>query len=221
VSLSLHLTLINRLRAYFFAGILVTAPVGITFYLAWLFIDFVDRSVKSLVPNIYAGLPGISIPGIGLLAALLGFTLIGALTAGFVGRLVVRLNDAVLAKLPVARGVYSAIKQILETVLAKKSNAFREAVLVEYPRKGVWTLGFLAGEAAPSIARAAGDQMAEKGEMESGGGLVAVFIPTTPNPTSGFLMFFPKADIRPLPIAVEDGLKYVVSCGVVMPEERG
>jgi uncharacterized membrane protein len=207
---SFHLTLMSRIRAYFLAGILVTAPVGITFYLAWLFIDAVDRGVKALVPNIYADLPGISIPGIGLVAALVGFTLIGALTAGFVGRMIVRLNDLVLARLPVARGIYGAIKQILETVLAKKSNAFREAVLVEYPRKGVWTLGFLAGDAAPSIARAAGE-----GEM------VAVFIPTTPNPTSGFLMFFAKGEIRPLPIAVEDGLKYVVSCGVVMPGERG
>jgi uncharacterized membrane protein len=196
-----------KLRTYFFAGILITAPVSLTIYLAWLFITFVDERVFSVIPQQYnpeTYLP-FSIPGIGLLLALIGLTLIGALTAGILGRAVNHLFEGVLNRLPVIRSLYGAIKQIMETVLANKSAAFRECVLIEYPRKGIWTLGFITG--------------ATKGEVQdlSSEQLINVFVPTTPNPTSGFLLFVPERDIVRLKMRTEDGLKLVVSGGIVTP----
>lgn len=196
-----------RLRTYFFAGILITAPISLTTYLAWLFITFVDERVFSLIPPQYnpeTYLP-FSIPGIGLLLALVGLTLIGALTAGILGRAVNRLFEGLLARLPVIRSLYSAIRQIMETVLANKSSAFRECVLIEYPRKGIWTLGFLTGVARGEVQERTSEEV------------INVFVPTTPNPTSGFLLFVPAKDVIRLKMPIEDGLKLVVSGGIVTP----
>jgi uncharacterized membrane protein len=196
-----------RLRTYFFAGILITAPVSLTIYLAWLFITFVDERVFSVIPQQYnpeTYLP-FSIPGIGLLLALIGLTLIGALTAGILGRAVNGLFEGILNRLPVIRSLYGAIKQIMETVLANKSAAFRECVLIEYPRRGIWTLGFITG--------ATGREVQERSTEQ----LINVFVPTTPNPTSGFLLFVPEREIVRLKMRTEDGLKLVVSGGIVTP----
>jgi len=199
-----------RLRTYFFAGILITAPVSLTIYLAWLFIRFVDEQVFSVIPQEYnpeTYLP-FSIPGIGLLLALVFLTLIGALTAGIIGRALNHLFEGILNRLPVIRSLYGAIKQIMETVLANKSSAFRECVLIEYPRKGMWTLGFITGTTKGEVQEktAAADQE-----------VINVFVPTTPNPTSGFLLFVPEQDIIRLKMPIEDGLKLVVSGGIVTP----
>ncbi|MTJ80566.1 MAG: DUF502 domain-containing protein [Telmatospirillum sp.] len=204
-----RLTLAGRLRAYFFAGILLTAPISITIYIAWMFIDFVDRQVTPLLPaDIDAKLWGVrGIPGIGLLLVVVFLTLVGALTAGFVGRIWVRLTEAVMRRTPVLRGLYSAIKQIFETVLAQKSQAFREVALIEYPRRGIWTIAFITGRTTGVIRDQAGEE------------LINVFVPTTPNPTSGFLLFLPATDVRRLPMTVEDGLKLVISGGIVAPPE--
>lgn len=204
---SLHMGFMARLRAYFFAGILVTAPVSITFYIAWQFIKFMDDRVAPLLP------PALNpqnwgIPGFGLIAVVVSLTLIGALTAGFAGRLVVRLSDAVLEHMPVIRSIYSAVKQIFETMLAQKANAFREVVLIEYPRKGIWTLGFITGSTSGEVADQFGQDM------------VNVFVPTTPNPTSGFLLFLPRNEVTVLEMSVEDGIKMVVSTGIITPPER-
>jgi uncharacterized membrane protein len=135
-------------------------------------------------------------------------TLIGALTAGIIGRALNHLFEGILNRLPVIRSLYGAIKQIMETVLANKSSAFRECVLIEYPRKGMWTLGFITGTT--------------KGEVQEktaavGQEVINVFVPTTPNPTSGFLLFVPEQDIIRLKMPIEDGLKLVVSGGIVTP----
>lgn len=196
-----------RLRNYFFAGILITAPVSLTIYLAWLFISFVDERVFSLLPPEYnpkAYMP-FFIPGMGLLLVLVGLTLIGALTAGILGRATRQLIDGILNRLPVIRSLYSAINQIMETVLANKSSAFRECVLIQYPRKGIWTLGFITGSTKGEVQ----DMTAET--------LINVFVPTTPNPTSGFLLFVPEQDILRLKMPIEDGLKLVISGGIVTP----
>jgi uncharacterized membrane protein len=196
-----------RLRTYFFAGVLITAPVSLTIYLAWLFITFVDERVFSLLPPEYNPETyfRFSIPGIGLLLALVGLTLIGALTAGILGRAINQLFEGILNRLPVIRSLYGAIKQIMETVLANKSSAFRECVLIEYPRKGIWTLGFITGTSKGEVQ----DKTAEE--------VINVFVPTTPNPTSGFLLFVPAQDIIRLKMPIEDGLKLVVSGGIVTP----
>jgi uncharacterized membrane protein len=196
-----------RLRTYFFAGILITAPVSLTIYLSWLFISFVDDWVFSLLPPDYnpeSYLP-FFIPGIGLLLALVGLTVIGALTAGILGRAARRLIDGVLNRVPVIRSLYAAISQIMETVLANKSSAFRECVLIEYPRKGIWTLGFITGISQGEVQEVTKDT------------LINVFVPTTPNPTSGFLLFVPEHDLIRLQMPIEDGLKLVISGGIVTP----
>jgi len=201
---------LGKLRAYFLAGVLITAPIFITFYLAWLFINFVDSKVTPLIPEKYnpeTYLP-FGTPGLGLVVLIIVLTMIGALTAGFVGRLYLRTSERLLNRMPIIRGFYSAIKQILETVLAQQSNAFREAVLVEYPRRGIWAIAFITGRT--------------KGEVQSltEEECINIFLPTTPNPTSGFLLFVPKKELTPLSMSVEEALKMVISGGIVTPEDR-
>ncbi|UEM23021.1 DUF502 domain-containing protein [Skermanella mucosa] len=206
----LRIGLMGRLRAYFLAGILVTAPVAITLYLAWAVINLIDTAVSQLLPAQYNPenyLP-FSIPGLGVVIVIMALTLTGALTAGVIGRLVVRAGEAVLARMPVVRSVYGATKQILETVLANQSAAFREVVLIEYPRRGIWTLGFITGHTQGEVQDLTVDDV------------VNVFIPTTPNPTSGFLLFVPRSDLHVLEMTVEEGIKMVVSGGIVTPPDR-
>jgi uncharacterized membrane protein len=207
---TIHIRLGARLRAYFLAGILITAPIGITVYLAWLVISFVDSRITPMIPAKYNPenyLP-FALPGLGLLILIVLLALIGALMAGYVGRLVTHGYEGLLNRMPVVRGVYAAIKQIVEAVLAQKAQAFREAVLVEYPRPGVWVIAFVTGRAKGEIRDISTEEM------------VAVFVPTTPNPTSGFLLFVPRRQVVPLAMDIEDAFKLVVSGGIVAPEER-
>jgi uncharacterized membrane protein len=197
----------GRLRNYFLAGILATAPVSLTIYVAWIFITWVDQAVFALVPPKYnpeTYLP-IQVPGIGLIIALVGITLIGAVTTGLLGRLTRQLMEAVLNRLPIIRSIYGVIKQVTETVLANRSEAFRECALIEYPRKGSWSVGFITGSTYSKFNEITGEDM------------VNVFVPTTPNPTSGFLMFIPRREVHILDMSVEDGLKLVISLGLVLP----
>jgi uncharacterized membrane protein len=204
---TMRLALVARLRAYFFAGILITAPIAITIYLAWLFVSFVDSRVTPLIPERFN--PGtylpFAVPGLGLLIVVIALIVIGASTAGYFGRLLTRSVDAAVVRMPVVRSVYVAVKQIMETVLARKSNAFRQAVLVQYPRAGVWTIAFVTG--------------VTQGEVRdlTSGDMINVFVPTTPNPTSGFLLFVPRSDVIPLSMSVEEALKMVVSGGLLTP----
>ncbi|TCS64387.1 DUF502 domain-containing protein [Varunaivibrio sulfuroxidans] len=207
---SVRLGIGARLRAYFFAGILITAPITLTFYIAWLFVTYVDSKVTPLIPLAYRPehyLP-FAIPGLGLLIVIVSLILIGALTAGFLGRLYQRTVDGVLSRMPVIRGLYGSLKQILETVLAQQSNAFREAVLVEYPRRGVWAIGFITGQTQGEV-----QNLTEEDVLN-------VFLPTTPNPTSGFLLFLPRKEIVTLSMSVEEAVKMVISGGIVTPLDR-
>ena len=200
----------SRLRAYFLAGVLVTAPLGLTGLLSWWFIDFVDEKITPLIPDRYnpeTYLP-FGIPGLGLLVLLIAVTLIGALTAGLIGRWLLQTGERALNRMPVVRSIYSAIKQIFETVLAQQSNAFREAVLVEYPRRGIWAIGFITGTTKGEVQNLTEEET------------VNIFLPTTPNPTSGFLLFVPKSDVVPLGMSVEEAVKMVISGGIVTPPDR-
>ena len=206
----LRIGVVARLRAYFFAGMLVTAPIAITLYLSWLFITFIDSRVSRLLPASYNPelyLP-FTVPGIGVLVVFAVLTLIGAFTAGYFGRLLVRFSEAILARMPVVRSVYGATKQIFETVLAKQSTAFREVALIQYPRPGIWTLCFITGTTGGEV----------EGRLDQPH--YNVFVPTTPNPTGGFLLFVPKADVRVLDMSVEDGLKMILSVGIISPADR-
>jgi uncharacterized membrane protein len=200
----------RRIRAYFFAGVLVTAPIVITFYIAWLIIGWIDSKVTPLIPPSYnpeTYLP-FSIPGLGLVIVFILLTVIGATAAGALGRLWVSITEQLLAKMPVIRSVYSATKQIFETVLQQQSNAFRQVVLFEYPRRGAWALGFITGQTMGEVQEQTEDEV------------VNVFLPTTPNPTSGYLLFLPKHELVMLSMTVEEGIKMVVSGGIVTPEDH-
>ncbi|CAO3353625.1 Uncharacterized membrane anchored protein Mext_4159 [Azospirillum palustre] len=204
--------LMGRLRAYFLAGILVTAPIAITVYIAWWFVSLIDGYIRPLIPSVYNPenyLP-FSIPGIGVLVVIIAVTLIGAFAAGYVGRLVLGVGEGVVGRMPVVRSVYGGVKQIFETVLAKKSNAFREVVAIQYPRPGVWSLGFITGSAHPEV------QVKLAGEAED---IVNVFIPCAP-PTAGYLAMVPRREVTVLNMTVEDGLKLVMSGGIVVPPDR-
>lgn len=197
----------RRFKAYFFTGILVTAPVTITFYLAYRLIIFIDRSINNLLPpefQLNQYLP-YEIPGWGLLVLIVGLILIGMVTTGWFGKFFVNLGEKIVAKMPFISGVYSLLKQVFETFFSNKKQSFNQVVLLEYPRKGLWVIGFVSAPTTGEVAQALQTYM------------LNVFVPTTPNPTSGFLLFVPEKDVIKLDMSVEEGLKFVISCGIVTP----
>jgi len=200
----------TRLRNYFLTGLIVCAPIAITLYIVWSFIGWVDSWVKPYLPDAYNPdhyLP-FALPGFGLIVALTVITLIGFFAANFIGRAIVGYGERVLARMPLVRGIYKTLKQLFETALSNKNEMFRTVGLVEYPRKGVWSLVFVAGEKDTEI-NAALDK--------PGDPLIGVFMPCTPNPTTGFLMYVYKSDIVYLDMTIEDGAKLIVSAGLVAP----
>lgn len=205
---------IAKLRTYFLTGLVVTAPIGITFTLAFWVIEWIDGKVVPLIPAAYnpqtylEQLLNVHVPGIGLIVVFVGLTLIGFLAAGLVGRFIVRFGEQLLNRMPVIRSVYGALKQIFETILESSSKSFREVVLVEYPRRGIWAVAFITGETEGEVQNMTADQM------------VNIFLPTTPNPTSGFLLFVPRQDLVSLSMSVEEGIKMVVSGGIVTPPDN-
>ena len=203
----------TRIRNYFLTGLIICAPLAITAYITWSFIRWVDGWVKPYMPAVYNPdnyLP-FSIPGFGLLTALVFITLVGFLTANLIGRTIIAYGESILNRMPLIRGIYKGLKQIFETVLAEQNNSFNKAGLIEYPRKGIWSIVFLATDT--------------KGEVDSrlndtGNNTMSVFLPTTPNPTSGFLLFVPRNEIIVLEMTVEEAAKMVISAGLVAPEYR-
>lgn len=196
-----------RVRGWFFTGLLVTAPVLLTVYITWATIKLIDGQASRLLPGFEKSVFG-DIPGVGLIFGVIIITVIGAIAAGFLGRWVIRFGEAILNQMPVVRTIYNATKQILETVISTQSDAFREVVLVEYPRRGLWVIGFVTGITKAETAR------------RLVGTNVNVFIPTTPNPTSGFLLFCPKKDLIYMDMNVEEAVKLVVSGGIITPPDR-
>jgi uncharacterized membrane protein len=199
--------IMSGLRGYFIAGILVTAPIAITLYLTWAFLMFVDTNVARLIPPEYNPnyyLP-FSVPGLGVVAAFVFFVVAGWFAKNFFGRLTIRASEYILDKMPVVRSLYGALKQIFETVMANQSEAFRDVVVFEYPRKDSWTLGFVTGVTKGEVQDLTNDEV------------VNVYVPTTPNPTSGFLLFIPKKDLIYIKMSVEDAIKMIVSGGIITP----
>ena len=203
----------TRLRNYFLTGFIVAAPLAITVYIVWSFIGWIDSWVKPYLPAAYSPdtyLP-FAVPGFGLLVAIFVITMIGFLAANIVGRSIVSVGERLLGRMPLVRGVYKALKQIFETVLSNKNDMFRQVGLVEYPRKGVWSLVFVANEKETEI----NVKLDKEGDP-----LVAVFMPCTPNPTTGFLMYVYRSEIVLLDMTIEDGAKLIVSAGLVAPEYK-
>jgi uncharacterized membrane protein len=202
--------MLARLRAYLLAGIVVTAPLAITLWLTWNFIHWVDAQVTPLIPTAYN--PGsylpFSVPGLGLLVMLVFLTLVGFVAANFFGRALIHVGERLVGRMPVVRSIYAAAKQIIETVLRNSSNSFRQVVLMEYPRLGVWSIAFLTGEASGELQRRLGEDW------------ITVYMPTTPNPTSGFLLMVRRAAVIPLDMSVEEAIKLIISTGVIVPPDR-
>jgi uncharacterized membrane protein len=198
-----------RLRTWFFTGLVIFGPVAVTIYIAWWFIDTVDNWVKPLVPARYwpdSYLP-FHVPGFGVIIALAGLTLLGFLAANIAGRTLVSIGEALLDRTPVVRGIYKSVKQIFETVFSQSGTQFRKVGLVEFPVKGSWSIVFITADPAAAVAG-----VLPPGEMTS------VFLPCTPNPTTGFYFFIPTADVIELPMTPEDAVKLIISAGVVQPE---
>ena len=202
--------MIARLKNYLFTGILVTAPVALTFWIAISLVKFFDKLVTPLIPiylNPNTYLPR-DLPGLGLIVLLVILILIGSVTANFFGSWILKQTDRFISKIPLIKTFYKTIKQILETILRTNSQAFRDAVLVEYPRRGAWVIGFTTGEV--------------KGEVKKkiNTPLVNVFVPTTPNPTSGFLLMIPKKELKYLNVSVDEAIKTIVSAGIIELETK-
>ncbi|MBE1294811.1 DUF502 domain-containing protein [Phycobacter azelaicus] len=204
--------LLARLRSSFLTGIVVIAPVGLTLWLLWTVMGWIDGVVLPLVPNNLRPEEyiGINLRGVGLIIFLLFTIMVGWVAKGIIGRSLITFAENLVDRMPVVRSIYSGIKQISETVFAQAESSFDKACLIEYPRRGVWAIGFVSTKAKGEIAHRA----------QTSGGLMSVFIPTTPNPTSGFLLFVPEEDVTMLEMSVEDAAKLVISAGLVYPNAK-
>jgi uncharacterized membrane protein len=205
---SLHIG--ARLRGYFLTGLIVVGPVAITLYVVWWFINLVDAWVKPLVPQTYLPdtyLP-FRVPGVGLIVGIVLLMVVGALTANLFGRTIVSYGEMMLDRMPVVRGVYRLVKQIFTTVFSKSGTSFKRVGLIEFPRRGLYCIVFMAGDPPVEV------------DEKIGGGkpLMTVFMPNGPNPTTGFIVFVPASEVIPLDLAVEDAAKLVVSAGLVGPD---
>ncbi len=200
-----------RGRANFLTGLVVVAPIVVTTYLTWAVITFVDSQIVPLVPTPYNPATYIEadIPGFGLVVFVTFTTIVGYFAKKVFGKQLIRLGEGIVDRLPLVRSVYNAMKQIVETVLSQSKSSFRHACLIEYPRRNLWAIAFVSTDTKGEIpGRAGQDEM------------VSVFLPTTPNPTSGFLLFVPKRDVVVLDMSVEDAAKLVISAGLVTPPTK-
>lgn len=201
----------KRLRNYFLTGLVIAAPISITIYLTWALIQWIDGWVKPVIPREYTPdsyLP-FSVPGFGVLVAVIALTLLGFLTANFVGRAIVGASEHLVGRTPLVRNLYGALKQLFETVLSSKGKSFHKTALLEFPRPGLWCLVFVATDTKGEIKY----RLAKDGEE-----WCTVFLPPTPAPTAGFMLFVRKSELIELDMTVEDGAKLVLSAGLVAPD---
>ena len=200
----------SNLRNNFLTGLAVIIPVFITAYLIWSTIGIVDSWVLPLIPEKYAidKFIGIDVKGICVIIFLLFTVFIGSLTKGYFGRTILKSVESLVDRMPVVRSIYNGIKQIAETVFSQSNNSFERACLVEYPRKGIWAVAFVSTKTKGEVSEKIGKNK----------DLFSIFLPTTPNPTSGFLLFLPEKDIIFLDMSVEDAAKLVISAGLVTPK---
>ncbi|SMX35608.1 DUF502 domain-containing protein [Maliponia aquimaris] len=228
--------LLARLRNSFLTGIVVIAPVGLTIWLIWTVVGWVDGFVWPFVPDAYQpnallnrwmmgpdgpripwlfeildsnndGRLEINVRGLGVVVFLLFTIAVGWVAKGLIGRSLISFAEGVVQRTPVVRSIYSGLKQLAETIFAQSERSFEKACLIEYPRRGIWVIGFISTPARGEIAARAGiDEQ-----------LLSIFVPTTPNPTSGFLLYLPQSDVIELDMTLEDAAKLVISAGLVYP----
>ncbi len=197
------------LRKYLIAGILVWLPLGVTVLVVKLFVDLMDQILVFLPPQYRPeALLHVSIPGFGVVVSIVIIFLTGVVAANIFGRRLVSLWEGLLARIPLVRSVYSAVKQLTETLFSSSGQSFRKVLLVEYPRRGLWTVAFQTGTDV-------GEAQAKTGEQ-----VINIYVPTTPNPTSGFFLMIPRKDVVELNMSVDEGLKMIISMGVVVPVQK-
>jgi len=203
----------SGLRASFLTGIVVIAPVGLTVWLLWTLVGWVDSFVIPLIPHDFRPehYIGINLRGVGVIIFLIFTIVVGWIAKGLIGRSLITFAESLVSRMPVVRSIYSGVKQIAETVFAQSDRSFKKACLIQYPRKGIWAIGFISTNTKGEVAAKA----------ETGGEMLSVFLPTTPNPTSGFLLFFPREDVIELDMTIEDAAKLVISAGLVYPGQNG
>jgi uncharacterized membrane protein len=204
-----HHSFRSRIRYYFLTGLVVGGPVAITLYLTWSFVTWVDDLVRPFIPAAYRPetyLP-IMVPGFGLIIAFVALTLLGFATANLVGRTLVEFGEMVLERMPIVRPVYKGLKQVFETLFSKSASTFRKVGLVEFPAPGMWSLVFMSTPPGPDITA----------RLPEADDYVSVFMPCTPNPTTGFFFYTPRREIIELDIPVEEAAKLVMTAGMIQP----
>jgi len=198
------------LKKYFITGLLVVVPLYLTFYVLLIIIRAMDNALNFLPeilrPQSYMPF---HIPGIGIVFTVTGILLVGLLTQNFLGRKLVAFGEMILAKIPFLRIVYHASKQFLETFFTRDHEGFSQVVIFEYPRKGIYTMGFVTGKTRGELKRKTGEKT------------TSIFLPTTPNPTSGFFIMVPDTDVIPMDMSVEDAFKVIMTGGIIEPEDYG
>ncbi|MCC5985935.1 MAG: DUF502 domain-containing protein [Rhodobacteraceae bacterium] len=205
-------SLIGRLRNNFLTGLAVIAPAVLTMWVVWTAINWIDGWVLPFIPRAYRPetLLGWDVPGVGVVLFLIFAVVVGAFAKGLIGRSLIHWGERIVERMPVVRSIYNAVKQIADTVLARSQPTFDRACLVQYPRRGIWAVAFISARTRGEV----NDKLGENGEM------ISVFLPTTPNPTSGFLLFVPRADVQELDMSVEEAIKLVISAGLVYPDGK-
>jgi uncharacterized membrane protein len=197
------------MKKYFITGLLIWVPLAITAWVLALIVKTMDQTLLLLPAAIRPeNLLGVYIPGIGVIATLLIVFLTGLVTANIIGQRLLRFWEGVLSRIPVVKSVYYSVKQVSDTLFSSSGEAFRKALLVQYPREGIWTIAFQTGQPGGDVLN------------HLPGEYVSVYVPTTPNPTSGFFLMLPRKDIIELEMSVDEALKYIISMGVVAPPMR-
>lgn len=203
--------MLRWLRNSFLTGIVIATPLGVTALLIISFVGYVDQVVKPMIPARYnpeTYLPGdFTIPGLGVAIAVVLLTALGALAANIFGRSIIQVGERLLESVPLVRNVYGALKQIVETVFSGKQNSFKEVVLTEYPMKGLYVVAFVSAEGHSTLKEKIADDV------------IGLFVPTTPNPTSGFLLYTSRANTIPVDMSVEEAAKLIISFGMVTPDK--
>ncbi|WP_410499192.1 DUF502 domain-containing protein [Chitinibacter sp. S2-10] len=218
-------TVTSQLKRYLFTGLLIWIPLAITIWVLGTLIGTLDQ-IGSVLPNelrpdywllrgLADAIPGLNgarhIPGFGVIMTVLVLLITGVIAANVLGQRLLEFGENLLKRIPIVRSIYNSVKQVSDTLFSDSGNAFREAVLVQFPHGSAWTVAFLTGVPGGEVAELLRDEM--------GNELVSVYVPTTPNPTSGYFIMLRRADIKPLAMSVDEALKYVISMGVVMPSK--
>lgn len=199
-----------RIRNWFLTGVVVAGPLAVTLYLVWWFVDTVDNWVKKIVPvkfwpDAYLPYP---LPGFGVIFAFLGLTLLGFLAANLAGRSLIALGEAILERMPIIRSIYKSVKQIFETLFSRNGTSLRKVGLIEFPAKGMWSLVFISAPPPEMV----GSKLPTQDDY------LSVFLPCTPNPTTGFYFFLPARDVIEVALSPDDAAKLIMSCGVIQPD---